>query len=406
MTDLPPVLGHFARNRVIVLVTGRTAVARVGGVTAVRRHVATALRLGLEPVVLYPARMRALGAEIAGEVDGQARCLPSDALTDEAGGDGELALVIAGDWYIAPNAIIAFSHETRGPAVARFLDRGRVVAPLARMHVREVRALIPGLAQRSSGALINGGADDASTVFPLAVGQRHRLSDNLAIARCEAKLFGWFGAAAAPRHVSIVQRALAVPITRRLAGTQTTPTQISIAKMVSGLSAAWVFTAGGYLAGLLGAALYFFSRVLDTVSGDLSRAAVVEGARGEKTDVAGDIVVMLTILAALVASSTLAYAAWLGLVTAVGVTISAAVSYTRVFRWTWQAGTLGLDWGERQQAVSSDNFASRFWRSNGLAYALLLAAVVGRLDLFLWAGALGSHLFYVLWLTTDARTAR
>ena len=34
MADLPPVIGRFDRNPVVILVTGRTAVARVGGWTA------------------------------------------------------------------------------------------------------------------------------------------------------------------------------------------------------------------------------------------------------------------------------------------------------------------------------------------------------------------------------------
>ena len=54
----------------VILVTGRTAVARVGGISAIRRHVETAKRLGLDPLVLYPARMTALGAEIDAELDG------------------------------------------------------------------------------------------------------------------------------------------------------------------------------------------------------------------------------------------------------------------------------------------------------------------------------------------------
>jgi hypothetical protein len=40
---------------------------------------------------------------------------------------------------------------------------------------------------------------------------------------------------------------------------------------------------------------------------------------------------------------------------------------------------------------------------DGIAYALLFAAVAGRLDLLLWAAALASHLFYVLWLITRPR---
>ncbi len=357
--------------------------------------------------MLYPVRMTALGAEIAGEVDGSARCIAADTLADEAGRDEELALVIAGDWYIAPDAIISFSNETRGPAVARFEDRRRIVSPLARMHVRSLRAIVPELAARPPAELIDRAAEPDSIVVPLAVSQRHRLSDNVAVARCEAKLFGWVGTSNEPWLARLVQRAFAIPLTRRLASTSTTPARLAVAKVVLGLMAAWSFTIDGYLSGLMAASLYFLSRVLDTVAGDLSRAAVVAGSRGAKADVAGDVVVLLALIAALGTRLPSRDANALMWVAIVGIAISAWVSYRRVFRWEWRLGnSFELNWNRRDHAIARDNFAARFWRRNGPAHALLIAAAVGRLDLFLWAAAAGSHLFYVLWFITAARDPR
>jgi hypothetical protein len=115
VAELPPVLGKFTRTRVVVLVTGRTALARIGGIASVARHVATATRLGFDPLVVYPARMRALGAEIEGELGDHTPCLPSNELADQAGGDEDLVLVIAGDWYVSPQAIVVFNDHTTGP---------------------------------------------------------------------------------------------------------------------------------------------------------------------------------------------------------------------------------------------------------------------------------------------------
>jgi len=401
--NLPSVLGHFAPIRAVILATGRTAVARVGGVTAVRRHVATANRLGLEPVVLFPARMKALGAEIAGEIDGRARCVSSDALADEAGKDEELALVIAGDWYVSPTAIIAFSHRTRGPAVARFVDRGRVVAPLARMPVQAIRALIPELGEHPAAELIDRAATVDTISVPLEVSERHRLSDNVAVRRCEAKLFGWIGNAAEGSAVSAVQRFLAIPMTRWLAATRTTPMHVAVVKIAAGIASAWVLAHKPYVAGLIGAALYFLSRVLDMVAGDLARAAVLEGSRGEKLDVAGDVIVLLLLVGALVLRSSSQNAAALGLVATAGILISTVTAYARVFRWNWQAEVKAGAYDPERRTAASDRFVSRFWRDNGLAYALLFGALIGRLDLVLWAAAAGAHAFYVLWLLSDMR---
>ena len=53
--------------------------------------------------------------------------------------------------------------------------------------------------------------------------------------------------------------------------------------------------------------------------------------------------------------------------------------------------------------AAGDEFVSRFVQRDGIAYALLFAAVTGNLDLFLLAAAVASHLFYVLWLLTRPR---
>jgi len=407
MAALPPVIGHFTRTRVIILVTGRTAVARVGGVTAVRRHVATAARLGLDPLVLYPSRMKALGAEIVAELDGAAECLPADELDDRAGRDQDLALVIAGDWYVAPSAILAFESSTRGHAVARFEEHGRRVAPLARITIASLRALIPKLADNPSGELIDAATAPGSTAVTLPVIDRHRLSDNVAVARCEAKLFGWVGDQGESPVARALQRWLAVPFTRGLVGTGITPAQVAGGKFVVAMLAAVIISRGGYAAGVAGAALYFTSRLLDSVSGDLSRAIVVEGARGDKADVLGDVVAMFAMLVALavhVGGTSAWPAAWTAaVIAATGVMISTAVAYVRVFRVLWEPAPAGSHgWREHTASSRPDSFPNRFWTRHGLALALLMAALIGRLDLFLWAAALGAHLYYIAWLGFEA----
>ncbi len=389
-----------------MLVTGRTAVARVGGVTAVHRHVATAARLGLDPLVLYPSRMKALGAEIVAELDGAAECLPADELDDRAGQDEDLALVIAGDWYVAPSAILAFDTSTRGSAVARFEDHGRRVAPLARITIAALRALIPKLANRPSGELIDAATEPGAAVVTLPAIDRHRLSDNVAVARCEAKLFGWVGDGIKSPLARALQRWLAVPLTRGLVGTGITPAQVAAGKFVVGILAAIVVARGSYAAGVAGATLYFISRMLDLVSGDLSRAIVVEGARGDKADVLGDVVAMFAMLVALalhVGGPSPWPAAWTAaLIAATGVMISTVVAYRRMFRVLWEPAPAGRHRWHERGAARPDSFPTRFWTRHGLALALLLAALIGRLDLFLWAAALGAHLYYIAWLGSES----
>jgi hypothetical protein len=398
---LPPVLGKFTRTRVLVLVAGRTALARVGGIASVARHVATARRLGFDPIVIYPARMRALGAEIAGELNDETPCVPSADFVCAAGEDDALVLVIAGDWYVSPQAVVAFNDHTSGTAVARFEERGRWVAPVARMRCSDVRAVVARLEDGPPAELILSAADAGDEVVPLLVSERHRLSDNVAVEHCEDKLFASLGEGDEPWHVALLHDFVSIPMARRLARTRTTPAEIAAAKIVLGLGAAWMLTAGGYRSAVLAAALLVLSRILDAISADLARAAVRESPQNDRFDLAGDLAVQLAVVWAIAYRLGTTTATVLAAVASAGILVSAAVSYLRVFRRVWDAQARG----ERHD-VPRANYGARFARRNGPAYGLLAAALLGRLDLFLWAAALVGHLFYLGWLRAKEPSTR
>jgi phosphatidylglycerophosphate synthase len=378
---------------VVILVTGRTAVARVGGISAIRRHVATASRLGLTPIVVYPPRLTALGAEIDADLDGRAACVSADAADAWLARDDVDALVIAADWFVSPAALYAFGRQTKGAAVARFVDRGRVVAPVARMPVAKLRPLFAVLSEAPVSELINDAVPADAQVVEMDPGERHRLSDSVAIERCERKLFGLGSHRAEPWGVRVFESHLAIPIASYLACTPVSPAQVSAVKILLGLVSAYVIANPGYARGLAAATIYLVSRVLDAVAADLARAAVKPKARGDKFDVTGDLIAHLCILWAIAARSgwTADQVIAAVLVTA-GLLASGVMTYRRVLKPVWAADALGI-----RHRVRRDNFASRFSRANGPAYALLASALIGRLDLFLWAAAITSHLFYLLW---------
>lgn len=399
VAELPPVIGRYQRNPVVIIVTGRTALARVGGLTAVGRNVTTARRLGLDPVVLYPSSMPALGAEIAGEVDATVACLAADDFTDQAGGDDDEVLVIAGDWFIAPPAIMDFSESTRGGAVARFDDRGQIVAPLARMTVKQVRSFLDGLAKHPTGMLIAEASRPSAQVFPLSVRVRHRLSDSVAIQRCEDKLFAMLGTRHEPAHVRLVEKHVAIPIARRLARTSVRPIHAAMLQVALTYLAARIFGGGGYVAGIIGAMVFALSRIAESVAADLARAAVREGVQDRAPIVFLDVLGQIAILWSIALATTrMDYAPYLAAFATLGLVASTTMTLHRVLRPIWKARAT-----QSRHHVPPDNFAARFLRRNGAAWGLVLTALVGRLDLFLWAAALGSHLFYLMWLRVDAR---
>jgi phosphatidylglycerophosphate synthase len=387
---------------VVILVTGRTAVARVGGISAIRRHVATATRLGLEPIVAYPPRLTSLGAEIDADLDGRAACVAADAVGGRLPRDDVEALVIAADWFISPAALYAFGRQTAGPAVVRFIDRGRVVAPVARMPVSRLRPLFSKLSEAPVSELINDAVTADAQVVEIDPGERHRLSDSAAIERCERKLFGLGSHRAEPWGVQLFERHLAIPIASYLACTPVTPLQVSAVKIFLGLLAAFLVAKPGYGYGLAAAALYIVSRVLDAVAGDLARAAVKPKARGDKFDVIGDLVAHLCIIWAIASRSDWSTSqAVAALLTTLGLLASSLMTYRRVLKPVWTADALGI-----RHRVRRDNFASRFARANGPAYAFLGSALIGRLDLFLWGTAIASHVFYLLWHRSSMKGSR
>ncbi|HIF64346.1 MAG TPA: hypothetical protein EYG16_11955 [Deltaproteobacteria bacterium] len=399
--ELPPPLGCLEREPLVLLVTGRTAVATIGGMPSVARHAAVAERLGYEPLVLYPGSMRALGAEISGAVGQRVSCVPSNAFNTEAGDDDRQVLVLAGDWYVSPGAVVDFIESTTGPALARFNDRTREVAPLARMSVASLKRIIPALANTPSGELINRNSDANSMLVDLPATERHRLSDSVAVDRAETKLFNRAGVKRESPLLRLVQNYLTLPITRRLAATSVLPLHVSAAKIALGLLAAWVITAGSWLTGVAGALLFFLSRVLDGVSSDLARAAIKDGSSGEKADFYGDLAVMAAMLWALSGrADSGVHGELLASVAFAGVVLSAWLAWKRIFHAQW---TRDRDRAPGFLHVRPASFASRFANRNGTAWALLLTTVAGRPDLFLWACAVAAHVYYLLWIITDRR---
>jgi len=200
-----------------------------------------------------------------------------------------------------------------------------------------------------------------------------------------------------------VKRALVVPLVRALASSPIGARHVSIAKTVVGVLAAATLAVGGYWLGLAAALLLFGSRVLDATAGCLARAQVRDAPYRLEIDFGGDVLVLL---ATLVGAGF--HLGGLGLATGptpfliaigiAGVVMSAAVAYAVVLRGLWAAT---VDGGP--VALSLARQTPRLAHRDGAAYGLLLAAIVGRVDLFLWAAAIASQL---VWITLAAGAGR
>ncbi len=396
--ELPPVLGSVEREPVVLLVPGRAALAQLAGMSSVARHVAMVERMGMEPVVVFPARMRTLGAEVSGEIPDETRCIDSEAFSNLFE-DEQTVLVLAADWYVSFRAVAVFCRETHGIAAARFNDRGRIVAPFARLRVRDVKTFLPKLAESPSGQLISTAAGTNATIYTCGVKSRHRLSDNVAIERAEAKLFSSLNKPGRLPIVDVMQKYLPLGATRRLARTGAPPLAVSAIKFAAGVGGAALLANTTFSWTLAGALLLCLTRTLDGSASEIARARILRRSLVEKVDLFGDIAVFILCVTAIASRVELGPPVGkLAMVATIGIVTSAAMTYLLVLQDRWAT----LD-GTGFIPSPANDFASRFTNRGGATYALIPAVLIRRLDLFLWAAAIASHLFYLLLLRTRTK---
>ena len=416
-------------DKLLVLVSGRGALTTLAGVPSVQRHVQAGHLLGFEVVVVYPPERRALGAEIRGLLDSSTVCVPADQVAETLAPTSAPVLVVAAEWYLALSAMIAIRDTGRMPAFGRVCERGCVSMPIALVARDAAIALAERLGDAAPATSLAALAGDGAIVVDLDTHSEQRLSDNVSAAHAEEKLIeNLFG----PQRVLPVLRlrpTLAPPLAELLGEAALGPAGISAIKLVIGLAAAWIIESGTFTAGVVGAFLYFFARLVGASGIVLGRASFADGDIREKLDLAGDTVLHIALLWALAGGPAREPSGVvLATIATVGVLVSTGVAYVFVIKESWDArrrpspDVAGVATtaatadvvtagdvvpvpasSSHSSPAAGDEFVSRFVQRDGIAYALLFAAVTGNLDLFLLAAAVASHLFYVLWLVRRPR---
>lgn len=197
---------------------------------------------------------------------------------------------------------------------------------------------------------------------------------------------------------ALVDRRLSRPVTRLLLRWPVTPSQITLASIALGLlGAAGLATVsyGGRLGGVLA---LIASIVLDCVDGEVARARFEQSAAGARLDVIGDYLVHLAVFAGLgvglVRQGLPPGGGWAILALVAGVAAAMVTMHALFVRPALTRGG-DLHWtgdgeGFRGTAVAAvvEKIASRDY-----TYLLLVLALLGRLEWFLYAAAAGAWLF-------------
>ena len=197
---------------------------------------------------------------------------------------------------------------------------------------------------------------------------------------------------------ALFDRPMSRPLTRLLMRTPLTPSHVTLLGVATGLLGAAGLGTVSYWGRLGGVLLLIVSLLLDCVDGDLARARLAQNPMGARLDVIGDYLVNLAVFAGLaiglVREGLPPGGDWaaLALVTGVGAAMTAVhVLFIRpVLRrggdlhWIGDAGSLR----GRPGAAVLEKLASRDY-----TYLLLLLAIAGHLEWFLYAAGGGAWLF-------------
>ncbi|HEV8676567.1 MAG TPA: CDP-alcohol phosphatidyltransferase family protein [Methylomirabilota bacterium] len=197
---------------------------------------------------------------------------------------------------------------------------------------------------------------------------------------------------------ALVDRRLSRPLTRLLLGSPVTPSQITVVSIALGLAGAVGLATISYAGRLAGVGALIASIVLDCVDGELARARFQQSAAGARLDVLGDYVVHLAaflgLAIGLARQGLPPGGVWAaaGLVAGVG---AAMATMHAIFVRPALRGGGDLHWSGEPAGLPDTPLTAIVEKlaSRDYTYLLLVLALLGHLEWFLYAAAVGSWVF-------------
>jgi phosphatidylglycerophosphate synthase len=187
------------------------------------------------------------------------------------------------------------------------------------------------------------------------------------------------------------------------------PNAITILATLIGLVAAAGFGVGTYSAGIIAALLFQLAAIIDCCDGEVARLTFTESPFGAWLDIVMDNVVHMAIFAGIAVGSYLRVAgsdgAWVPLALGSAAVLGNGLSFWLVTRAQKIKSESG--WKTPVQTAWSD-FMLKNVASRDFSVIVLIFAVFGKLDWFLWIAAIGSAVFSLLlfWVIRPSATTR
>jgi phosphatidylglycerophosphate synthase len=185
------------------------------------------------------------------------------------------------------------------------------------------------------------------------------------------------------------------------------PNAITIVATVVGLIAAVGFGIGTYQSAIVAALLFQFAAVIDCCDGEVARLTFTESPFGAWLDIAMDNVVHMAIFAGIAVGAYQQTAgqaeAWIPLALGAAAVLGNASSFVLVTR--AQKIKAASGWKTSAHAAWSE-FMLKNVASRDFSVIVLIAALLGKLDWFLWMASAGSLVFTALMLWVIRPSAR
>ena len=178
-------------------------------------------------------------------------------------------------------------------------------------------------------------------------------------------------------------RPLGRVLSKKLVRTSISPNQVSIASILIGVASAGFFAAGEFVAGAI---ILQLCAIIDCVDGDLARALFKQSNVGKWLDIGGDQVVHFSVFAAIGVGVARTDAS----VPAIALGASAAIGVALCFPVIIRALRIPVSERGPLLRVLMDATANR-----DFSVLLLVLALIGRMDLFLWMAGIGVHVFWI-----------
>ena len=202
------------------------------------------------------------------------------------------------------------------------------------------------------------------------------------------------------RHL---ERKISLTVSRRLASTRVTPNAMTLASAGIGFVSAFFFALRGRHWHLLGACLFWVHSVLDGCDGELARLKFAESRAGGLLDFWGDNAVHVAVFSAIGVGLAFEQSRRTPLVLSAlavgGTLLSSSLVYWMTMRRRMSAGplfttVLGAS-SDPEVASAAEKIADQLARRDFI-YLVIALAAVGRLSWFLWMGAVGAPLYFLV----------